>query len=596
MKIKVSEYISKFLELNDINKIFCVTGGFSMHLNDSFGKNKNFDIYYQHHEQASGYSAVGYSKTNSNPVVVSITAGCGGTNTITPCLVAHQDSLPIFFISGQAKSTETINYLNNDKMKLRHYSGQDCDIISIVKPITKYAYEINNIDEVVNVFEEAMKKLINGRPGPVWISIPIDIQGSLFDEEPELKKIEKDIFNQIVNKDDIDNIYNLLKESKRPMIIAGGGIKLGHCREKFRNFISKYNIPIVSTFHGLDILETENNLFSGRIGLVGDRSGNFSMQNCDLLLIMGSRMAQGVVGYRADWFARGAKIIYIDNDENELQKENVNYYLKINMDLNLLFDNFNFDQKTLPDYTEWVEKCNYWKNKWLYEMPPDLLDENGINPYFALKKFNEIAPSNKNVICASGSILNIIWHMANIKENDKFIISSQGDMGFELTASIGACIAEPNNLTIPIFGEGSLQFNIQELQTIVHHNFPIKIMITNNNCYGANFLTQNIYFGCKNGADKESGLSFPSTEKIANAYGIHYIRIEKNEDLEEKYKYFLSYNGPIICEIICKVQLRTPKISAFKNEDGTFTNRPLEDLEPFIDREEFKKEMIVDIV
>ncbi len=596
MKTKVSEYISKFLEKNGINTIFCVTGGFSMHLNDSFGRNNNLKIYYQHHEQACGYSATGYTKTNSNPVVVCTTAGCGGTNTITPCLVAHQDSLPVFFISGQAKSLETISYLNNDKMKLRHYSGQDCDIISIVKPITKYAYEIHNINEVIPVFEEAMRNLINGRPGPVWVSIPIDIQGSLFEEEPVVKKIEKDILNQTVNNDDITNIYNLLRNSKRPIIIAGGGIKLGHCREKFKKFITKYNIPIVSTFHGLDILETENKLFSGRVGLIGDRSGNFSMQNCDLLLIMGSRMAQGVVGYRSDWFAREAKIIYIDNDENELQKENVNYYLKINMDLNLLFDNFNYDEKTFPDYTEWVDKCNYWKNKWMYEMPTDLSDENGINPYLALKKFNEIAPSNKNVICASGSILNIIWHMANIKENDKFIISSQGDMGFELTASIGSCIAEPNNLTIPIFGEGSLQFNIQELQTIVHHNFPIKIMITNNNCYGANFLTQNIYFGCKNGADKESGLSFPSTEKIANAYGIHYIRIKKNEDLEEKYKYFLSYNGPIICEVICKVQMRTPKISAFKNDDGTFRNRPLEDLEPFIDREEFKKEMIVNIV
>ena len=594
MKIKVSDYISIFLEKNNIKTIFSVTGGFSMHLNDSFGRNKNFNIYYQHHEQASGYSATGYCKTNSNPVVVCTTAGCGGTNTITPCLVAHQDSLPVFFISGQAKSNETINYLNNEKMKLRHYSGQDCDIISIVKPITKYAYEIKNINEVIPVFEEAMKNLINGRPGPVWISIPIDIQGSLFDEEPEVRKIEKDILNRKVNMNDIENIYNCLKGAKRPIIIAGGGIKLGHCKDKFKNFINKYNIPVVSTFHGLDIIETNDKLFSGRIGLVGDRCGNFSMQNSDLLLIMGSRMAQGIVGYRSDWFAREAKIIYIDNDENELQKENVNYFLKVNMDLNLFFDNFNYNN--LSDYSEWISKCNYWKTKWIYEMPNDLSDNEGINPYLALKKFNEIAPSGKNIICASGSILNIIWHMANIKKNDKFIISSQGDMGFELTASIGAFIAEPNNLTIPIFGEGSLQFNIQELQTIVHHNFPIKIMVTNNNCYGANFLTQNIYFNSKNGADKESGLSFPSTEKIAKAYGIHYIRIEKNEELEEKYKYFLTYNGPIICEVICKVQMRVPKLSAFKNDDGTFTNRPLEDFEPFLDRKEFKEEMIVDII
>lgn len=600
--MKVCEYISKFLEKNLINTIFCVTGGFSMHINDAFGRNNNFKIYYQHHEQACGYSANGYAKTISKPVVVCVTAGCGGTNAVTPCLIAHQDSLPIFFISGQAKSHETITYLNNDKMKLRHYSGQDCDIVSIVKPITKYSYEIHEIDEVVPVFEEAMRNLINGRPGPVWISIPIDIQGSFFKEDPPINLITKDVINMNLKISDINNIKTYLKEAKRPIIIAGGGIKLGNCVEKFRNFINKYDIPVVATFQGLDIIETDNNLFAGRIGLIGDRCGNFSMQNADLLLILGSRMAQGVVGYRTDWFAREAKIIYIDNDENELQKENINYSLKVNMDLNVFFDNFdNFNNtnkidKKLGDYSEWKEKCNYWKNKWIYEMPNDLSDNNGINPYLALKVFNEIAPSNKNIICASGSILNIIWHMANIKKNDKFIISSQGDMGFELTAAIGSYIGEPKNLTIPIFGEGSLQFNIQELQTIVHHNFPIKIMVTNNNCYGANFLTQNIYFNSKNGADQESGLSFPSTEKIANAYGIHYICIKTNDELKEKYNYFLSYNGPIICEIICKVQMRTPKISAIKNEDGTFKNRPLEDLEPFMDREEFKKEMIIDIV
>ena len=592
MKIKISDYISDFLIKNGLNTLFTITGGFAMHLNNSFGKTEGYEIYYQHHEQASGYSAVGYSKTNSKPCIVCTTAGVAATNAISPCLVAYQDSLPILFISGQSKSMDITRALNNEKMTLRHYSGQDCDIASIVKPITKYSYEITKVEEVNEILMNAIYHLINGRPGPVWISIPIDIQGSLMDEM-DIPLVEKNVLSNNINLNLLEEVDKLVQKSSRPLIILGNGIKLGHCNKKFKNFIEKYKIPVVATFHGLDILETEDELFTGRIGLVGDRSGNFALQNCDLLISMGCRMAQGIIGYRSDWFAREAKIIYIDNDKNELEKENINYELKINMDLNDFYDNYDFDFK---DFSEWIQKCNHWKNKWQFELPEDLNDENGINPYYTLKKYFEMAPENKITICASGSILNIIWHMANIKKEDKFIISSQGDMGFELTAAIGSAIAEKNKMIVPIFGEGSLQFNIQELQTIVHHNLPVKILLINNNAYGANLITQSIYFKNKYGSDNESNLSFPNTEKIANAYGIKYIFARKNEDLENTLNNLINYEGPLICEIFSSVQIRIPKISAIKNDDGTFNNRPFEDLEPFLSREEFEKEMIVKIV
>lgn len=590
--IKISDYIVEFLLKNKLNTLFTITGGFAMHLNNSFGKTDGYEIYYQHHEQASGYSAVGFSKTNSKPCIVCTTAGVAATNAISPCLVAYQDSLPILFISGQSKSTDITRALNNEKMTLRHYSGQDCDIISMVKPITKFAYEITKIEEVNDILIKAISNLINGRPGPVWLSVPIDIQGYLMDEI-DIPIIEKNLKLNNINLDVLQNVDKLIKESNRPLIILGNGIKLGHCNKKFRYFIEKYKIPVVATFHGLDILETDHKLFTGRIGLVGDRSGNFSLQNCDLLISMGCRMAQGIIGYRSDWFAREAKIIYIDNDQNELEKENVKYELKINMDLNDFFDNYYFSTK---DFSEWIGKCNHWKNKWSYELPEDLSDNNGINPYYTLKKYFELAPENKITICASGSILNIIWHMANIKKDDKFIISSQGDMGFELTAAIGSAIAEKNKMIVPIFGEGSLQFNIQELQTIVHHKLPIKILLINNNAYGANLITQSIYFKNKYGSDNESDLSFPNTEKIASAYGIKYICARNNLELEETLNNLINFEGPLICEIFSSVQIRIPKISAIKNEDGTFNNRPFEDLEPFLSREEFENEMIVKIV
>jgi acetolactate synthase-1/2/3 large subunit len=590
MKVKVSDYIINFLEKNNINTVFSITGGFAMHLNDSFGKNKNFNIYYQHHEQACGYAAVGYSKTNNKICVVCTTAGVAATNAISACLVAHQDSIPIFFISGQVKSTESIRKINNDKMILRHYAGADSDIISMVKPITKYSYEILNVNEINEVLILVIKNLINGRPGPVWLSIPVDIQGMLIDDI-DIPIISKEIINDLTNIDILDNVKKLLIESERPIIIAGNGIKLGGCNDKFLKFLNDYKIPVVVSFHGTDLIETSNELFIGKIGLIGDRSGNFAIQNSDLVISLGCRMAQGIIGYRSDWFAREAKIIYIDNDQNELEKNNLKYELKINMDLNIFFDNFNFNLKS---YENWINKCNYWKNKWLYETPPR--NNSIINPYNALKILFDRAPENKVIISSSGSIITNVWHMINIKKGDKFIISSQGDMGFELPASIGSIIAEKEKIVIPIMGEGSFQLNIQELQTIIQYKLPIKILIFNNASYGAIEITQSNFFNAKFGVDLSSGISFPDTQKIANAYGIKYISAVKEEELENSINEFLNYKDTIILEIFCCIQGRYPRMSAIKNDDGTFTNRPFEDMDPFMDREEFKKEMIVKIL
>jgi acetolactate synthase-1/2/3 large subunit len=588
MKIKVSDYIVNFFNTNGLNTVFSIAGGFAMHLNDSFGRNENYKIIYQHHEQACGYSAVGYSKTNSKPCIVCTTAGCAATNAITPCLVAHQDSLPILFISGQAKSNEVIRTINNPNMKLRHYAGADCDIISMVTPITKYACEINNLDNLDYILIESYKALVSDRPGPVWLSIPVDIQGFLI-EDKEIPKIIIEKSNNI-NNEALYKLDELLKLSKRPLIIAGNGIKLGDCVDKFNNFINKYKIPIVVTILATDVIETSHELYSGKIGLIGDRHGNFTLQNCDLLISFGCRMSQGIIGYRQDWFARDAKVVYFDNDINELNKENLKYEMKVNMDLSIFFDNYNFDTY---DYTNWIKKCNHWKNKWIFEMPDYSNDSNGINPYYTLNKFFDMAPENKITMCASGSIVTNTWHMVKIKNNDMFLHSSQGDMGFEIPASIGAQLASPNKKIITILGEGSFQLNIQELQTIIENKLPIKILLFNNAAYGAIQITQTNFFKNKFGVDNSSGLSFPNTEKIANAYGIKYITANKNNQLENVLNEFLNYDSFIICEIFSCVQTRYPRLNAVKNDDGSFTNRPYEDMDPFMSREELYNEMIV---
>jgi len=599
-KIKVSDYIAEFLLKNSVNTVFTITGGFSMHMTDSLGKNPQFQNIFQHHEQACAYSAVGYAKTNANPCAVCTTAGCAATNAISPCLVAYQDSLPIIFLSGQVKSEESIRNMNNNDegMHLRHYSGADCDIISMVSPITKYAHEVRNAIEIKKVLMRAFTQMLFGRPGPVWLSISLDIQGTMIDYEdiPIICSIPQP-FPSYKRLKTVESVVELLKASKRPVIIAGNGIKLAHCEDKFRDFIEKYSIPVVVSFHGTDLIESSHPLFCGKIGLIGDRVGNFTLQNADLVLSFGCRMAQGVIGYRPDWFAREAKKIYIDNDCNELLKNNLTYDLQICIDLAHVFEVFEKIPIMDIDNTEWLDKCSHWKQKWMYEMPPNYLDDSaGINPYHSLSIFYDMAPENKITIVSSGSIITNVWHMIKIKKNDKYIISSQGDMGFELTAAIGAAIAQKDKMIVPIFGEGSLQLNIQELQTIVHHKLPIKMLVFNNGSHGATKMTQTNFFQNLYGVNAETGISFPDTEKICFAYGIKYIGIRKNTELVKGLSEFLLFTGPVLCEIFSCIQSRFPRLNAVKNDDGSFSNRPFEDMDPFMPREEFEKEMIVKIV
>jgi len=593
MNMKVSDFIASFLDKHNFDTVFTITGGFSMHLSDSFYKNKNFKNFYQFHEQACAYSAIGYAKTTNKIPIVCTTAGIAAVNALSPCLAAFQDSVSLLILSGQVKSTESIRKLREDQgLQLRHYAGADSDVVSMAKTCTKYCEEIDSIEKVVPCLHKAMENLLFGRPGPVLLSICIDIQGMLMNVNESMFQLDVPKMNLNYNLQDLQNIYKLLEQSKKPIIIAGNGIKLGQCKEKFYKFLENYKIPIVTTMMSTDIIQDDNDLYIGRIGILGLRAGNFAIQNSDLVLSLGCRMAQGLIGYRKEWFARKAKIIYIDFDKNELEKTNLDYSLKLDMDLNYFFDHFSNEG---IENTEWNQKCLYWKNKWYQEMP-QLLDNNILNPYPVLKKFFEMAPDNKIINCSSGSIVVVAWHTAIIKTNDLFILSSQGDMGFELPAAIGAQIANHNKTVISILGEGSFQLHIQELQTIVHLKLPIKILLFNNGGYGSIIITQQAFFKSKYGCDPESDLSFPDHERIALAYGIKYILLKNYNDVETKFKEFFDTQEAIILEIFCCIQTRVPKLSAFKNDDGTFTNRPLEDMEPFLSREEICKEMTIDMV
>jgi len=566
--MKVSDYITNFLLKKGINTCFSVTGGFAMHLNDSFGQ--KLDVIYTHGEQPAGYAALGWSSYEHNPSICCVTSGCGATNAITPCLIAYQDSVPVFFISGQVHSGDNIRSRGG---KDRGYFGSDCDIVECVKSITKCAIELTDPKDTLKVLQECYYNLTNDRLGPVWLSIPVDVQSMQVPENlvnwlPPLNNL-----NSTFSKEFIET----WSKSKRPIVLAGNGIHLSKTKEKFRNFIKYHNIPYVVSFFGIDL----GNDYTGKVGIVGNRSGNFAIQNADLILCLGCRLSKGITGYKRELFAREATVVYIDIDKSEFMDEK-KVDIKIHMDLDTFFG---FDLPMCDTDPRWIEKNKEWKNKWFNELP----NKSGplICPYRHLNKFFEEKCENSIITASSGSIYNIIWHMFTYKDNDRFISSSHGDMGYEFPVAIGAC--KHGRRAYSILGDGSFQFNIQELQTIKHHNLPITVMVFNNDGYGAIKITQNTVFNREFGTSSKSDITFCDIKKIAIAYDLPYYRVEDDNDVS----YLNQEEGPIIVEIVCNVQERFPKVSNKPMPDGTFKNMPHEEMSPFLDDETLDDNMFI---
>ncbi len=582
--MRVSDYIANVLSSEGICTLFSITGGFAMHLNDSFGTHPGLQVYYNHHEQSCGYAAVGYTKTNGIPSAVCATAGAATTNCVTPCLIAYQDSVPVLFLTGQVKTMDSIRFIHaRSNPALRNYAFADCDIISIVNPITKYSHELTSVAEVKSVMQTAIIALKTGRPGPVWISIPLDIQGAQIDELPLVRAPSAN------HADPLDpRVLSLIQSASRPIVLAGNGIKLANCREKFLRFLERYDIPAVTTLLGLDLLETDSPYFAGRVGSYGDRAGNFSIQNSDLVIVLGSSLSSGIVGYKPEWFAREAARIHVDIDSTEFLKPAFRCDVTVAMDLNQFFDSISLPNQT---HSKWRETCLRWKAQWMFEMPPST--SSLLNPYPVLYDLFNRLPANKTVVSMTGSIATLVWHMFRVKAGDTFVFSGQGDMGPDLPASIGAYLASPDRPVFTIVGEGAFQFNIQELQTIVHHKMPIKMFVFNNASYGAIEITQRANFKTLHGLNSDSGVSFPDTGKIATAYGIPYIPVWKHDEIAGAFEAMMAESGPVLVEIFCCVQGRYPKLSARKLPDGSFTSLPFEDMEPFLPRDVFHQEMIV---
>ncbi|HNW39846.1 MAG TPA: thiamine pyrophosphate-binding protein [Candidatus Omnitrophota bacterium] len=590
--MKVSDYIVDFIYRQGVKEVFMVTGGGMMFLSDSVCCHPKLKAVFNHHEQASAMAAVAYAKYTGNLGAAMVTTGCGGTNTITGLLNSWQDSTPCIFISGQSKRKETVK---NSGLGLRQFGVQEADIVSIVKPITKYAVMVNNPAQIAYHLEKAVYLAKSGRPGPVWLDIPLDVQGALISKKDLVHFHSGELKYKIKpSQAEIAKFKNYLSKSSRPVIICGQGVRLSAAIQVFKNFIAKYKIPVVASHLGIDILPTAHHLFIGRIGNKGDRAGNFALQNSDLVIVLGSRLSVSSTGHEYHLFARKAKVIVVDIDPVEHKKNTVKIDLLINADI----DNF---LKSLPKLSvkpigDWVGKCKRWKKIWPVCLPQYRSDKKGINLYYFVNQLSKVLKNNSVVIADAGSSFYVLAQSIQLSGRQRYITSGgQAEMGFTVPASIGVCFAKDKKETIGITGDGSFQMNLQELQTIVHNRLPVKLFIWNNNGYLSIRSTQARFFNGRTfGTDQSCGVSFPEIKKIAAAYGIQYYCIRQADKIRKVMRQVLKQKGPVICEVICqKNQQIIPTASSMRRPDGSMVSKPLEDMYPFLDRKTFFSEMIV---
>lgn len=597
MKKKLSDYIADFLIDNEIEDVFTVTGGGAMHLNDSFGHKKGLNCVYNHHEQACSICAEGYARLTNKIPVVCVTTGPGGTNAITGVYGAWVDSIPLFVISGQVKRETTIAYTD---IKLRQLGDQEFNIIDCVSTMTKYAVLVRNPEDIRYHLEKALYLARNGRPGPVWLDIPIDVQASIintenlkgFDEKKEKVDIQE---NPIYDENITQLIIEKLKKAKRPVILAGTAIRLADAHKEFLKLINKLNIPIVTAWNAHDVLEDTHPLFCGKPGTVGTRGGNFVVQNCDLLLVMGCRLNIRMISYNYKDFAKNAYKIMIDIDEGELSKPTLKIDMKIHANVkdvinSLLKTDYTFKQNNSDN--EWLNWCKNINKRFPIVLEKYYEKKSPINPYVFMDKLFDELEEGENIITGNGSACVIGFQTAKIKKDQRlFTNSGCAAMGYGFPSAIGCAVAKKGKRIICLDGDGSFQMNIQELQTVVHNNLNLKIIILNNNGYHSIRQTQtNLFNPPLVGVSKDNGISFPDLEKISYAYGIKFIRISNIDEISIRLKEMLKEEGPVICEaILDENQNFEPKLSSKILEDGTMFSPELDDMFPFIPEEEYKR-------
>ena len=607
MKIRLADYVANFLVDKGVTDIFSVVGGGAMHLNDAFGHNEKLKVTYNHHEQASAICAEAYARLNNKIAGVCVTTGPGGTNALTGVLGGWLDSIPMFIISGQVRYDTTARFgmQFTEGHFLRSMGDQEFDIAPMVEHMTKYAVMLENPLDIKFVLEKAWHFATTGRPGPVWVDIPLNFQGAII-ETDQLKGYNSEKDENLpppIDDETIDKVIQKLKMAKRPVFHAGYGIRLSGGYEKFREVIEKLNIPVVTYWNAIDLIETDNPLYCGRAGNMGDRVGNWAIQNADLILAVGTRISIRQVGYNWKTWAREAEVIMVDIDRAELKKPTLHVEYPIWADAKDFLTKLN-DKISFPLYNDkvWLNAWENWKKSYpVVTKEQKEQKDNGVNVYAFVDYLSSKLPKNSLTAVSNGACC-VVGHQAYvIKEGSRFANNSAvASMGYGLPASIGTCVSGGRKTTICLEGDGSIMMNLQELQTIITNKLPIKIFLINNHGYHSIRLTQNNLFKgrSKIGIGEESGdLSFPQFSDIAKAFGYTYFSAKSNSEMKVAVDNALNFNGACFCEIFTDTnQAWQPKSSTKRLEDGSLYSPPLEDLAPFIDREELKNLMFIPLM
>ena len=605
MKIRLADYIANFLVDHGICNGFTVIGGGAMHLNDAFGHKAGLKMLYNHHEQASAMAADCYARINNVPALLCVTTGPGGINALNGVASAYLDSIPMIVVSGQVRyDTSSMYEKKKTGANLRSMGDQEFDIVSSVKNMTKYAVTVDKASDIKYHLERAFHLATSGRMGPVWIDVPVNIQGEIIDtdklksyDKTSAKKIDDKLLPPKVKVSDIEKIISLIKKSKRPVIYPGFGVRLSDSYKEFRSVIKKLNVPVVTYWDSVDLIETDNELYCGRAGNMGDRAGNFAVQNSDLVIAIGTRISIRQTGYNYKDWARHAKVVMVDIDKEEFKKHTIHVDYKIHADAKdflIALKNY-LDKnkiKKLFTNTSWNEQCILWKNKY------PVVDKNKysspkVNVYAFFDALSKNLKEGSVSVATSGASC-VAGHQSYvIKKNTRFINNNViASMGYGLPASIGACIANGQKDIIAFEGDGGFMMNMQEIQTVITNKLPIKLFIINNEGYHSLRITQNNLFSNHShvGIGPESkDLSFPNYEKIAIAFGIKYFNIKKNSSLKSDIKKVLAFKGAALIEVFTdKDQVWEPKSSGRKTKDGKVISPPLEDMAPFLPREELK--------
>jgi acetolactate synthase-1/2/3 large subunit len=592
--MKLSDYVVQFIEGLGVQHVFMVPGGGAMHLNDSLGHSKSITWVCNLHEQASAMAAETYAKATGNLGVAMFTTGPGSTNAITGVAGAWLDSTPCLFISGQVKRPDL-----KGKSGVRQMGVQEIDIVSAVKAMTKYVVLVTDPQSIRFHLEKAVYLARSGRPGPVWLDIPLDVQAATIDatqlrafRAPRKRRAPADLAQRVAQ------VVAMLGSAERPVMLAGNGVRLAGAQDAFRSLARALKVPVLLTWLAIDLFAHDEDNLIGKPGTVAPRGVNFALQNSDFLLVIGARLDFTITGYAPDRLARGARKIMVDIDPAEIAK------LAPYLDLGICCDAKNFIDALAhaiggtaqPEREAWHARCAEWKRRYPVVLPEHRTEEGPVSTYFLAECLSELLPEGTPIVSgSSGAGIEIFQHALRLKRNQRlYHTTALGAMGYGLPAAIGACLGSGGRETVLVDGDGGIQLNIQELATIQRLQLPLKIFILNNDGYSSIRTSQQRWFGRQTGADSRSGLTLPEIGPVARAYGVPAMRIGDQRDLRAQLAQVLACNGPVLCDVVSRPdEARMPSLSSAQRADGSLYSKPLEDLWPFLPRDEFHANMIV---